>query len=286
MNPLISKLVQEFIDDLKQKSRSRSTILAYNSDLQQLSEYLSLKNVVHPKDVKQVDLEGFRDHLLAHKYTPKSTSRKLNAVKTLFRWLKDEGHLDVDVSQDVKHPEIVAPEPKFLSPIEYRALRDTSRADTRVSAIIELILQTGMRISEVANIKLGDVTRDMVTIEAYATQPERQIPLNVPAREAVEKYLRERKDTSAPNLFVSKTGKALAVRNIRASIDKYLRRANLSEYSVNDLRNTFIVESIKRGVNLVTISHAAGHKRISTTERYLPIAEVTEPGTKQFLEEL
>ncbi|OGM32450.1 hypothetical protein A2803_03190 [Candidatus Woesebacteria bacterium RIFCSPHIGHO2_01_FULL_44_21] len=285
-NQPLTQLVNAFIADLQLKSRSHSTILAYNSDLQQLAEFLSHKNVSHPKEVQQADLEGFRDHLLAHQYTPKSTSRKLNAVKTLFRWLKDEGHLEIDVSQDVKHPEIIAPEPKFLSPIEYRALRDTAKADNRVSAIIELILQTGMRISEVANLKLVDVTRDMITIEAYATQPERQIPLNAPAREAIEKYMRERKDTSSPNLFVSKTGKPLAVRNIRASIDKYLRRANLSEYSVNDLRNTFIVESIKRGVNLVTISHAAGHKRLSTTERYLPIAEVPEPGTKQFLEEL
>lgn len=286
MNPALSQLVRDFIADLKQKSRSNSTILAYNSDLQQLSEYLSLKNITNPKEIKQEHLEGFRDHLLAHKYTTKSTARKLNAVKTLFRWLKDEGYLDVDVSRGVKHPEIVAPKPKFLSPIEYRALRDTAKTDTRVSAIIELILQTGMRISEVANLKLGNVTRDMITVEAYATQPERQIPLNSAAREAIEKYLRERKDTPTPNLFVSKTGKALAIRNIRASIDKYLRRANLSEYSVNDLRNTFIVENIKRGVNLVTISHAAGHKRLSTTERYLPIANIAEPGTKQFLEEL
>jgi site-specific recombinase XerD len=186
----------------------------------------------------------------------------------------------------VRHPDIVAPEPKFLSPIEYRALRDTAKTEARVSAIIELILQTGMRISEVANLKLGDITRDLVTVEAYATQPERQIPLNNPAREAIERYLRERRDTESPHLFISKTGKPLAVRNIRASIDKYLRRANLSEYSVNDLRNTFIVESVKRGVDLVTVSQAVGHRRLSTTERYMTIAGVTEPGKKQYLEEL
>jgi integrase/recombinase XerC/integrase/recombinase XerD len=143
-----------------------------------------------------------------------------------------------------------------------------------------------MRISEVANLKLANLTKDLVTIEPYATQSERQIPLNRPAREAIEAYLRDRRDSDSPYLFVSKNGKPLAVRNIRASIDKYLRRAGLSEYSVNDLRNTFIVESLKRGVDLVTISQAAGHRRLSTTERYLQISGITEPGKKQFLEEL
>lgn len=282
----LAQRAEDFIKDLKEKNRSPSTILAYGSDLQQLAEYLAHKDITEPKNVKAEDLENFRDHLLSRKYTPKSTSRKLNAVKTYFRWLTDGGHITEDVSQDVKHPEIVAPEPKFLSPIEYRALRDTARSDERVSAIIELILQTGMRISEVANLKLGNVTRELISIEAYATQPERQIPLNKPAKDAIERYLRERKDTSSPYLFVSKSGKPMAVRNIRASIDKYLRWAGLSEYSVNDLRNTFIVESLKRGVDLVTISHAAGHKRLSTTERYLQISGVTETGKKQYLEEL
>lgn len=282
----LSKLAQEFVNDLREKSRSPSTILAYGSDLEQLIEYLAHRQIINAREVKSADLEGFRDHLLAHKYTPKSTSRKLNAVKTFFRWLKDEGYIIDDVSAGVRHPEINAPEPKFLSPIEYRALRDTARTESRVAAIIELILQTGMRISEVANLKLANITKDLVTVEAYATQPERQIPLNTPAREAIERYLREREDSDSPYLFVSKNGKPLAVRNIRASIDKYLKRANLSEYSVNDLRNTFIVESLKRGVDLVTISQAAGHKRLSTTERYLAIAKVTEPGKKQFLEDL
>jgi site-specific recombinase XerD len=283
---LLPQLVDEFIQDLKGKSRSPSTILAYGSDLTQLTEYLAHRAINQARDVKAADLDGFRDHLLAHKYTPKSTSRKLNAVKTFFRWLKDEGYVDEDVSRDVRHPEIHAPEPKFLSPIEYRALRDTARAENRVAAIIELILQTGMRISEVANLKLANLTKDLVTIEPYATQSERQIPLNRPAREAIEAYLRDRRDSDSPYLFVSKNGKPLAVRNIRASIDKYLRRAGLSEYSVNDLRNTFIVESLKRGVDLVTISQAAGHRRLSTTERYLQISGITEPGKKQFLEEL
>lgn len=285
-NESLSDLVPKFIQDLKDKGRSPSTILAYGSDLEQMAEYVASKNITKAENVQAKDLEGFRDHLLAHQYTPKSTSRKLNAVKTFFRWIKDNGYITQDVSQDVSHPKIEAPEPKFLSPIEYRALRDIVRTDTRVAAIVELILQTGMRISEVANLKFADVKIDHVVVESYATQPERTIPLNTPARETIEEYLRERQDSDSPYLFVSKNGKPLAIRNIRASIDRYLQKAGLSQYTVNDLRNTFIVENMKRGVDLVTISQAAGHKRISTTERYMQIANVKESGHKQKLEEL
>lgn len=285
-NDSLKSLLPRFIDSLRQKDRSPSTILAYSSDLEQLIDYLVKHNKVLANQVAQSDLEGFRDYLLSQKYTPKSTSRKLNAIKTFFRWLVDEKLIGGDPSKDVSHPKIEAAAPKFLNQLEYRALRDVVRSDGRIAAIVELILQTGMRISEVANLKLTNLKKDRVIIEAYATQPERTVILNGAAKEATEEYLRERPNTNSSYLFVSKNGKPLAVRNIRAAIDRYMQRAEIPDYSVNDLRTTFIVENLKRGVDLVTISQAVGHKRLSTTERYLELAERKEPGKKQELEEL
>ena len=96
----------------------------------------------------------------------------------------------------------------------------------------------------------------------------------------------QRPHVDSPYLFVSKTGKPLAVRNIRAAVDRFIQKAELPKYSVNDLRTTFIVENIKNEVDLVLISQVAGHKRLSTTERYLELAGVKEPGKKQQLAEL
>jgi site-specific recombinase XerD len=236
--------------------------------------------------VELSDLEAFKENLLSQSYTPKSTSRKLNAIKTFFRYLKDKALITVDPSKDVSHPKVDNAAPKFLSQLEYRALRDITRSDPRIHAIVELILQTGMRISEVASLKMPHVTEEHILVEAYATQPERNVPLNTPAKEALETYLKERPKTDSAFVFVSKNGKSLAVRNIRASIDRFMQKAEIPQYSVNDLRTTFIVENLKRGVDLVTISHAAGHKRLSTTERYLELAGISEPGKKQKLEEL
>jgi len=176
--------------------------------------------------------------------------------------------------------------PKFLTPMQYRALRDVVRGDVRITAIVELILQTGLRISEVASLKIEGIKDSEIKIEAYATQPERTVPLNSRAKEAIDNYKKSRPATNSPYLFVSKNGKPLAVRNIRASVDRYLQKAEIPDFSVNDLRTTFVVENLKAGVDMILLSQVVGHKRISTTERYLELAEIKEPGKKQILLEL
>ena len=65
-----------------------------------------------------------------------------------------------------------------------------------------------------------------------------------------------------------------------------MQRAEIPDYSVNDLRTTFIVQNLKAGVDLVLLSQVVGHKRLSTTERYLELADVEEPGKRRYLEEL
>ncbi|MBX4205749.1 tyrosine-type recombinase/integrase [Candidatus Microgenomates bacterium] len=286
MQEPLNKLLPTFISDLQNKGRSPSTILAYRADLEQLIEFLTKRNKAVPNDVRHEDIESFRDSLLAQKYTPKSASRKLNAVKTFFRWLISERLADFDPSKDVTHPQIESTAPKFLTPMEFRALRDTVKYDPRIAAIVELILQTGMRISEVASLKNANVQNGEITVEKYATQPERKVPYNQAAKDSLEKYLTGRPKTDSPYVFVSKNGKPLAVRNIRAAVDRYMQKAEIPQYSVNDLRTTFIVENLKRGVDLVTVCQAVGHKRLSTTERYLELAQITDPGKKQKLEEL
>lgn len=286
MAQTLKELLPEFIKNLEDKGRSPSTILAYKADLGQLIELLSQRNIGSLEGVTKEDIEFFRDTLLAQKYTPKSASRKLNAVKTFFRWLIKNGNLTEDPSKTVSHPKISPSLPKFLSSMEYRALRDVVRDDHRVYAIIELILQSGLRISEVANLKTDSLQELSLSIDAYATQPPRNVPLNKAAKDAVNAYLAIRPASESPYLFVSKNGKPLAVRNIRAAIDRYMRKAEIPTYSVNDLRTTFIIENLKAGVDLITISQIAGHKRLSTTERYLVLASIEAPGKKQELVEL
>lgn len=282
----LKNLLPKFISELENLGRSPATVLAYRSDLGQLVEFLVKLNISEAENVSSENLDKFRDTLLAEKYTPKSVSRKLNAIKTFFKWMHINGIVATDFSKDVSHPKIEINMPKFLTPLEYRALRDATRNDTRIYAMVELTLQTGIRISELASLKLRNFKNDVLIIDGYASQPERTIPLNSAAKDAIDKYLAERPKIESEYLFISKTGKPLAVRNIRASIDRYIQKAELPKYSVNDLRTTFIIENLKNEVDIVLISQAAGHKRISTTEKYLPMAGVKSAGRKQTLSTL
>ena len=286
MQDTLKDLLPKFIKSLEEKKRSPSTILAYRADLEQLIDYLVGKSKATPDQVNQSDIESFRDTLLTQKYTPKSVSRKLNAVKTFYRWLITEKTISSSPAENVAHPKIESNMPKFLSPLEYRALRDVVRDDPRIAAIVELILQTGIRISEVASLKMSNLKNGDISIEPYATQPEREVPLNKPAKDALDDYLKTRPQTESDFVFVSKNGKPLAVRNIRAAIDRYMQKAEMPQYSVNDLRTTFIIENLKSKVDLVSLSKIVGHKRLSTTERYLELAGIREPGKKQILSEL
>src|SRR5690606_37013193 len=134
-------------------------------------------------------------------------------------------HASFDPSENVSLPKITPSTPKFLSALEYRALRDVVRDDTRNRAIVEIIIQKDMRISEIEKMKNKNLKLNELTIESYATQPARTIPLNKPAHEALDRYMKIRPKSESEYVFVSKNGKPLAVRNIRAAIDRYLQKA-------------------------------------------------------------
>lgn len=282
----LAELQKEFIVDLRKQGRSTSTILAYNKDLEQLCQFLAKNGKTIPLEVKPSDIEAFRNSLSGNKYADKSVSRKLNAIKSFSRYLVSQKILEQDPAAPVAHPKYENPAPRILTRMEYRALRDASRGDDRIAAIIELMLQTGIRIGEVANLRLEDIKDDRMTVRAYESQPEREVPLNLPVKQALDSYIKIRPQAKASHIFITKTGRPLLVRNIRSSIDRYFRDAGIEDAKVNDLRNTFIAHQLKTGVDVVTISRVVGHKRLSTTERYLEFVERKESGKGSRLEEL
>ncbi|HBL51673.1 MAG: hypothetical protein A2694_02875 [Candidatus Blackburnbacteria bacterium RIFCSPHIGHO2_01_FULL_40_17] len=281
----VSELIKDFITILQSRGRASATILAYRKDLEQLASSLSEKGKTTPDSVRSSDIEDFKTTMQKGGYTDKSVSRKLNAIKTFFTWLVSQKLIENDPAAPVAHPKYQNPPPRILSRMEYRALRDAARSDLRIRAIIELMLQTGVRIGEVANLRLEDIS-DKIFIRAYESQPQREVPLNETARDALNQYIAIRPKTTSDHIFVTKTGKPLLVRNIRSAIDRYFREAGIEKAKVNDLRNTFIVHQLKSGVDIVTVSKIAGHKRLSTTEHYLQFIDKREgkKGTK--LEEL
>ena len=258
-----------FRDYLKTNKHSSSTIIAYGKDINQLVDFLKnlKKNFVH--EVTKEEIEAFLAKMGKDGYTPKSISRKLNSTRTFYRFLKVNEYVTDDPSLLVAHPRYQLAPPRILTPMEYRALRDAARNDARMSAIIELLLQAGIRIGELAALRMPDVKEDKLYIRPVEKHEERTVPLNKRAKEALGKYIEIRPKSQTDHLFITKSGRPFLIRNIRTAVERYFRLAEVKNAKVNDLRHTFVAHHLKHGVSLVLISKVLGHKRLSTTERYL-----------------
>lgn len=265
---------KKFVENLDGLGRSKSTVIAYEKDIEQLINHLYKSGVELVHEIELNHLEDFMSTLSDKQYTPKSISRKTNSTKTFFRFLHEEKHIETNPADQLKHPKVEIKAPRILSRLEYGALRDAAREDARTFAIIEVLLQTGVRISELASILVDHIEMDGNTgkllIPQTSGHSRREIPLNKAALEAIRKYKEERPEVDvAKHLFITKTGKPLLVRNIRATIARFFKSAGVENAKVNDLRHTFVAHHLAQGTNLLTVSKVAGHKRISTTERYL-----------------
>jgi site-specific recombinase XerD len=268
---------QQFITDLKHKNRSSATILAYNKDVDQLIEFVSEQAVTTTDQLTTQHIEDFKAYLGQQNYTAKSISRKLNSIKTFCRFLIAQNYIQTNPAASVSHPKYEIKPPRILSKMEYRALRDACRDDIRVHAIIELLLQTGIRIGELANLHLEDIESDKLIIRPYESHSGREVPLNKSAQQALSSYLKIRPKTRVKNVFVTKNGKAFLIRNVRTAIDRYFKLADIKNAKVNDLRHTFIAHQLQAGTPLMLISKLVGHKRLSTTEKYLKIIKKKNP---------
>ncbi len=275
----------EFKEFLKSKGHSTSTIVAYGKDIEQLVDFLNSLEKQNVHEVSQADLEAFLGKMNEEGYTPKSVSRKINSTRTFYRFLKVNEYVTDDPSLLVAHPKYQLAPPRILTPTEYRALRDAARNDARMSAIIELLLQTGIRIGELTALKLSDIQKDSLHIPAMEKHEERTVPLNKRAQEALKKYLDVRPQVEEDHLFITKSGKPFLIRNIRTSVERYFRLAEIKNAKVNDLRHTYVAHHLKHGASIVLLSKNLGHKRISTTERYLEFVPDRAP-ENQILTEL
>lgn len=267
----ISQAISAFKAHLAQQGRASATILAYSKDIEQLADFIGKTNAFVLNEVTKDNIDAFKANLAEKSYTTKSISRKINSIKSFFSFVLSQGLVTENPSTGVSHPKYDIKPPRLLNKIEYRALRDACREDLRMAAIVELLLQTGMRISELANLKISDVdaSTNQITIRAYESHPERVIPINQPAKEALDRYLTIRPKSANTNVFITKTGNSFLIRNIRSNLDRYFHVAGIENAKVNDLRHTFIAQQLTSGSPLVYISKLVGHKRLSTTEKYL-----------------
>lgn len=272
---MLRQLQHQFFSSLQDAGKAPATVVAYTKDVEQFTEFLLRRAKTDPKQVDAQDFDDYKEELRTLRYSEKSVSRKLNSLKSFFRYLKDQDVIATNPVKQISHPKLQAAPPRILSQMEFRALRDTVKKDRRMHAIVELLLQTGIRISELAALKVEDIslTKKQIYIGAQGSHSSRVVPLNNAAVEALKIYSEIRPRTQERTFFLTKSCRPFLVRNIRSAIDRAFKVAGVRDAKVNDLRHTFIVEQLAAGVPLVNVSKIVGHKRVSTTERYLQYLE-------------
>jgi site-specific recombinase XerD len=280
-NLLMPHLIERFVNYLQSQGKSEFTLVAYKKDLEQFVGYLTGQDLQDVREIKKDHIDGFINKLIAENYTKKSASRKLNSIRTFFRYLKNEGLIEQNPSLDVSHPKYAASPPRIFSKLEYRALRDFAKEDCRTYALIEILLQTGIKIGELANLRVSDIKDVSLRIRNYGKTPPREVPLNRAVKKAIDDYLASRGEVKGDHLFITRTGHPLLIRNIRQIITRCFREVGIEGATVNDLRNTFIAHQLINGASVEYIARLVGHRRLSSTERFLNLVkEETEKKEK------
>ena len=219
-NPSFLKQQQDFTTELRGKGRSEATVIAYAKDIEQLVNFFSSRGLTQLSNTTIEDLESYKRHLQDNNYTPKSISRKINSTRTFYRYLLENSVIKDNPAEKLAHPKFETKPPRVLSEMEYRALRDVSRIDVRLYSIVEVLLQTGIRIGELSLLTLEDVRNtkdgiDYLYIKSSGSHPARKVPLNKSAKKAIEEYIALRPETEDETLYVTKNGRPLLVRNIK-----------------------------------------------------------------------
>ncbi|MDO8497162.1 MAG: tyrosine-type recombinase/integrase [bacterium] len=272
-NYFLPSLLEKFVNHLKSQGKSQFTVIAYKKDLEQFVGFLTTREKSDVREIKKDDIEGFINKLIADNYTKKSASRKLNSIRTFFRYLKNDTLIEQNPSLDISHPKYTQSPPRILSKLEYRALRDLAKEDSRTYALVEVLLQTGVKIGELAELKVPDIKEDVIFIKGLGKNKDRDVPLNKAAKKALEDYLKIRNHSESDRVFITRTGHPLLIRNIRQIIDRCFREVGIESATVNDLRNTFIAHQLINGASLEYIARIVGHKRLSSTERFLNLVK-------------
>ena len=217
-----------------------------------------------------------------------SRSRKLSAIKSFYKYHTQKTRLlEVNPAADIEGPKKPKELPKYLSVDESMELLDTIKNDTenpyrhRDYCMITLFLNCGMRLSELAGIKMSDIDPSMKSLRVIGKgNKERIIYLNASCRDAIESYLPERlalrkSGGSDTSLFLSRLGKGISVKTVQHIVKKYLSAAGLENkhYSTHKLRHTAATLMYQTGeVDIRVLKEILGHEQLNTTQIYTHVA--------------
>ncbi|MCG3197502.1 MAG: Tyrosine recombinase XerC [bacterium] len=261
------------------RAASRHTLAAYRRDILQFLESLSKADRFDPDvhlvdiDLESVDtsqIKGFLAHLRGKGLDARSVNRKLSAVKGLFRFLVLQGYLPESPAGAVKGLKQALRQPGFLPVDETARLLDGAEHPARDLAILETLYASGIRVSSLVGLNVGDYNRREGTLRILAKgAKEQEAPLGEPAMDAIDAYLAERGNPGPKEpLFVNRFGTRLTTRSVQRMARKVGLSLGVGRVTPHMLRHSFATHLLDSGADLRSIQELLGHNSLKTTQKY------------------
>lgn len=264
-----------FKETLVGKNYSPQSIKAYLSDLHQFMEWLKMRRVDWdiPFRLHRIDIVEFINYLAGHKSSAETRKRKLATIRGFLEFMKDNQIIFGNPADTIEGPIREEREPAILLKTEYKALLQVAGDSPRDLAIVMLFLQTGLRVSELVNLKIQDVDfiSKEITVRQGKGRKDRVVPLVGQAHDVLKLYLAVREsEPEFDQVFIARNGTSMDVRTVRYRIHKYYGDAGIKKKaSVHTLRHTFATHQIHNGLKLNQLKEVLGHKKMETTYKYV-----------------
>ena len=276
MNKL-SELIIEFLRYLLiDKGYSNNTIESYKRDLDKFLEFNKDKNI---NKITNEDLKEYIKYLNTEKLNEKSIARNISSLKSFYKFLSIEKYINNNPSDALFLPKVKKSLPNTLTEDEVLKLLDIELNDNfsyRNKAMLELIYATGLRVSELINLKLQDIDLSQDIVRTFGKgSKERIVPIG--EKEYLEKYIYEYRGSmlkreSSEYVFLNNHGKQMTRQGFFKIIKKLAKEKCINkELSPHILRHSFASHLLKYGADLRTIQELLGHSDISTTQIYTHI---------------
>lgn len=269
-------LPEAFINFLTFEKRfSDHTIIAYQKDLDDFLELMAVNSDEEILDLNHRDLRRYLVELVEKGFENTTVNRKLSSIKTFYRFLRQNKKLDVNPSAKVKSlkqkkvlPSFV-PQTQLWSPEIFLQHQDDflNKLD---ELILELFYQTGIRLSELINLKEKDVSKNSIKVLGKRNK-ERIIPISEKLFKLIENYRFQKSNLNLVSefLIIQKNEKKLSPKIVYNKVNYYLGLAtNLSKKSPHVLRHTFATHMLNNGASLESIKSLLGHVDLSATQIY------------------
>ena len=262
-----------------EKGLSHNTVIAYETDIIAFlfwsKKYKNLKYI----DLKEAQVNEYIAHLFKSGLKSSSVNRKISSLKALYLYLTKKNKIDISPITQIVTPKQEKYLPTSMSEDEVEKLLnspDTSkRIEKRDKAMIEMLYATGMRISELTNLKVIDIDTQRSVVKVLGKgSKERLIPFGESALESLSHYLSDRGESNSKEVFLSNRGTKLNRVSFWKRVKIYLSRENLKEsISPHTLRHAFATHLLNRGADLRSVQLLLGHSDLSTTQIYTHIAK-------------